>query len=153
MIQDYMKRPEEVKKQPEAYKLFEKIAQGNVPVYHFLVSFWNFEHVFDDLIDNSDMNDEKKEQCWKALHDFLCTLLLNPFVRQYANEIKAMFSSAIVRQIGGDHIARDEKRKQHAPATRCADIDIVNHIAMLHLGWDVAVELSKLRDINTEGDQ
>jgi hypothetical protein len=150
MIKDYMQREEEVRKQPDAYKTFEKVAQGNLPVYMFLVAFWNFEHVFDDLMDNSDWDEERKEQAWKALHDFTCSLLLNPFVKQYASELKALFSSAIARQIGGDHIVRDEKRKQHAACTRCADIDILVHIAGLHQGWDAMVEFSKQRDIDKE---
>jgi hypothetical protein len=149
-MKDYMQEEGETKKQPDAYASFEKVAKGDVNVYGFLVAFWNFEHVFDDLIDNSGWADNKKEQAWKALNEFQKNLLSNPFVQAYHAEFRTLFTSAIARQIGGDHIALDEKRKQHASATRCADIDILVHVAGLHGGWDDMIAVSKQRDIDKE---
>lgn len=142
---DYMQTPEETAKQPDAYKVFEEIADGDVRVYNFLVSFWNFEHVFDDLLDNSTMPVEKKEMAMKALHDFVVDLLLNPFVRQHASELRALMVSAITRNMDGDSI----KQKELSPAVRCGDVDLIVHVAYLAGGWAKMREISKRREYDT----
>ena len=145
MIKDYMDREEEIVKQPDAKKMFQQIAGQRPEVFRALWSFWNFEHVFDDLLDESTWSSERKEQAYKAMAEFVCELLLNPFFKTYATDMRAMFTSAVMRQIGGDAL---EARGEHEQASvcRCADIDIMVHIATLANGWDAGVEISRLRD-------
>lgn len=145
MIKDYMDRPEEVVKQPDAKKTFQQIGGQRTEVFRALWSFWNFEHVFDDLVDGSLWDKEKKEQAWKAMCEFVCELLCNPFYKAYASDMRAMFTSATMRQLAGDELeARGEP--EQAAVCRCADIDIMVHIATLANGWDAGVEVSRLRD-------
>lgn len=144
-MNDYMDRPEEVKKQPDALKTFEKVAQGNPAVFSALWTFWNFSHVFDDLIDESQWGKERKEQAWKALDGFVTDLLCNPFYKQFGPELRALFTSAIHRQVAGDAL-EEQGLDEQAAVCRCADIDIMVHICMLHKGWDAASEISKLRE-------
>ena len=149
-MKDYMLSEGELEKHPDAIRTIKEVAKGNPCVENFLLAFWNFSHVFDDLVDNSGWADEKKEQAWKALNDFQRNLLSNPFARQHSEDLRTLFTSAIARQIGGDHIALVEKKKQHAPAVRCADVDIMVHIAGLHTGWDDMIVQSKARNIDKE---
>lgn len=144
-MKDYMERDEEVKKQPDALPSFERVAKDAPLLGLALRNFWNFSHVWDDLIDESGWGAEKKEQAWKALDGFVTDLLMNPLYKQNASEMRAMFTSAIHRQVAGDALElRGEKTE--AAVCRCADIDILVMMAMLTKGWDAASEVSKLRD-------
>lgn len=145
---DYMLRPEEQKKQPDALKEIQAIANGDQAVFNCLWSFWNFAHVFDDLIDGSDWPEDRKEQAWKALHDWTVDLLLNPFVRDNARELRALFVSAIARAIDGDAMAasQDPERRALAPAVRCGDVDVILHIAYLAGGWEALRKFGPRRD-------
>ena len=149
-MKDYMESEVETKKQPDALPWLRQIANGDQAVFGLVWSLWNMAHVWDDLIDESNWSLEKKEQAYKALEMFTSNLLLNPFVHAHNAELRALLTSAIARQIGGDHIATVPAQRQHAPATRCADIDIFVHIAGLHLGWDKMIEFSKQREIDKE---
>ena len=62
---DYMDTEHERRKQPDAKRLIEEVANGDVAVYNAMWSFWNFAHVFDDLVDGYDWDEEKKEQIFK----------------------------------------------------------------------------------------
>lgn len=151
-MRDYMFNENEVKKHPDAFKTIKDVAKGDVAVEGFLFAFWHFSHAFDDLVDNSGWQDEKKEQAWKALNDLQRHLLSNPFVRRHTEDIRTLFTSAIARQIGGDHLSLVEGKKVHAPAVKCADVDILVHIAGLHSGWDDMIKVSKERTIDTQED-
>lgn len=145
---DYMATPHEQAKQPDAQPFIQEAANGDVAVYNAMWSFWNFAHVFDDLIDGSNWPADKKEQAFKALHDFVVDLLLNPFVQRNALEMRAMFVSALTRCLDGDRLAEhpDERQRVLAPALRCADIDVLMHMAYLHRGWEVMRSYSGKRE-------
>ena len=64
-MSDYMSQPHEQAKQPDALATCQMIAKAAGPlqeaaVFNALWSFWNFSHVFDDLMDGSQWADEKK---------------------------------------------------------------------------------------------
>jgi hypothetical protein len=150
---DYMSRPEEVAKQPDALATIQEIAQAAPPaeqaaVFNALWSFWNFAHAFDDLIDESGWPLERKELAWKSLLDFSSDLLLNPMFRNHAPEWRALFASAVCRQIDGDAMAQssDLARAVLAPAVRCADIDVIVHFAYLVGGWPLMRKIGARRD-------
>jgi hypothetical protein len=153
MSDDYMSQPHEQTKQPEALAVIQKIAaaageERRPAVFNALWSFWNFAHAWDDLIDGSNWPEKKKELAWRALQEFTSDLLLNPFYRAHGAEIRAMFTSAIFRQIAGDKmgLSDDEQTRKIAPAVRCADIDCLVHFAYLAGGWELAHEISQLRE-------
>jgi hypothetical protein len=145
---DYMDNDHEQRKHPTAKKAFEQIADGRPEVFHCLWSFWNFAHVFDDLVDEGTWPMERKEQAMKALHDFVVTLLLNPFVRDHAHELRAVFVQAIARSLDGDRMATDEDAavRALAPAVRCGDVDVILQIAYLAGGYSALRTWGKLRE-------
>lgn len=159
---DYMDNPHEVKKHPTAKAAFEQIADGRPEVFHLLWSFHNFAHVFDDLLDEGNWPAERKEQAMKALHDFVVTLLLNPFVHDHRHELRAVLAQAITRNIEGDAMAQSEDAEVRAlaPAVRCGDVDVILQIAYLAGGYSALRKWSKLRAYDradeaptpTEGD-
>lgn len=149
---DYMSQAHEQAKQPDALATCQKIAKAAGPeregaVFNALWSFWNFSHVFDDLIDGSHWPKEKKALAWRAVQEFTSDLLLNPFYRAHGAEVRALFTSAIFRQMAGDELAQGtlEQSKQ-APVVRCADIDILVHFAYLTGGWELARAISNARE-------
>lgn len=145
MMKDYMEREEEVNKQPDALPMFERISK-DVPVLGLaLKNFWNFAHAWDDLIDESDWEQERKEQAWKALDGFVTDLLKNPIYKQYSAELSMLYTSAVHRQIAGDYLEQ-RGEKTEAAVCRCADIDVLVGMVALTKGWDAASEVSKLRD-------
>lgn len=146
---DYMSRPEEVSKNPGALKMFQHIANGDKAVFEFLWRLWNFEHVFDDLIDEGKpTNDETKEQMFKAVAEFVDCLLTNPFVQNFATDLRAMLLSSVTRCLDGDKLGNDPK----ASVLRCGDIDIVMHVAYLHRGWDFMRTLNTMRIYDKEDE-
>jgi len=144
---DYMDNDHEQRKHPTARPAFTEIAGDRPEVFHLLWSFWNFAHVFDDLLDENNWPAERKEQAMKALHDFVVTLLLNPFVRDNAHELRAVFVQAIARSLDGDEMAGSEDAaiRALAPAVRCGDVDVIVQIAYLAGGYKALRKWSKLR--------
>lgn len=149
---DYMDTPEEVTKNPQAKREFALIANGDPAVFNLLWSFWSFEHVWDDLIDSQkDLSEEKKEQMFKALHDFVTDLLVNPFVMQHRLELRALFVSAMTRCLDGDRMEREQNIL--APAVRCGDVDVVAHIAYLHRGWEFLRQIGRIRTYDKPNEE
>lgn len=147
---DYCTTPEELKKNPRALPLLREIAtarknaQEQADIFTAMWSFWCFEHAMDDLLDESGWPAEKKLLAVKALHDFVSALLTNPVYREHAGDFRALFSSAIARNIAGDHFAASPKAllQAQAPAVRCADIDIFTYFAELAGGFDFMQKMS-----------
>lgn len=145
---DYMQRPEELAKHPATVGAFEQMAAGNGQVFNALWSFWNFSQCFDDLIDGSNWDAERKEQAMKALHDFVSDLMLNPFVTQNARSIHCAFVQAMTRCLDGDSMEGSSIAgvRAIAPAVRCGDVDVIMHMAYLHNGWTGLRRFSPLRE-------
>lgn len=143
----YMERKEEVEKHPTAIKVFQLIANGNDAVFKALTAVWNFEHAFDDLIDEGQPKDEATKQLmFKAMAEFVDTLLTNPFVKAYADDFRAMLVSMVIRGLAGDRM----KDSPLSPAIRCGDIDFIMHIAYLHRGFDFQQTLESHRVYDRE---
>ena len=146
---DYMATDLEMKKQPEAFDYISKASAGNPLVFGAMWSFWNFAHAWDDLIDGSDWKQERKEQAWKALHDFTTSLMVNPFVRDNSTSIHGMMVSAITRAIDGDTKFKDSPL---GPAVRCGDIDVLLHLVYLYRGYEGLREYSAMREYDEGKD-
>ncbi len=147
---DYMSTPEEKAKWPHTEKIFREIAawrtdpQEQEQVLRALWAFWNFAHVWDDLIDldcpagmeNGHWKMEKKELMHRALAEFVSNLLTNPFLFHNADSIDALLVSAIGRQIDGDLLKQRGESEELQRAVRCGDVDLVLHLARLAGGWE-----------------
>jgi len=151
---DYMETPEELKKQPDVIKLINIVGGNDAAIKNAMWSFWNFAHAFDDLIDEVQWPVERKERAFKALHDFVQDLLVNPFVVANNKSMLAMFTMALTRCLDGDKMAlsADPKERALAPAVRCGDIDVLMHMIYLARGWPGLREWSGMRkyDVCTE---
>ncbi len=158
MSVDYMSTPEEQAKQPSAEALCRKISNAwpepadRFYIFNALWSFWCFEHAWDDLMDGKPMTPEGKELAAKALYCFLDDLLLNPFIRARAHQVRSLMVNALVKSLEGDALARsgDPAKVAVAPAVRCADIDVFRGFAELVGGWELVRELAPLWDYDQE---
>ncbi len=143
---DYCTTPEESAKIGRGLIMLREIAchrkneQERDDLFKAAWAFWNYEHVVDDLIDNSGWPPEKKLLALKAIQQFTVALLENPFYVKNADAFKALFVTAIARNIAGDQFAasKDSKERMMAPAIRCADIDVFLYFAHLAGGWEFA---------------
>ena len=91
-------------------------------------------------MDNSGWAAEKKLLALKGLEQFTVALLENPFYVKNADAFKALFVTAIARNIAGDQFAASKEANERAmaPAIRCADIDVFLYFAHLAGGWEFA---------------
>jgi hypothetical protein len=143
---DYCTQPEEAAKIGRGLIMLREIAchlkdeQKRDDLFKAAWAFWNFEHVFDDLLDNSGWPAEKKLLALKALEQFTVALLSNPYYVENADAFKALFVTAIARNIAGDQFSgsKDSQERAMAPAIRCADIDVFVYFAHLAGGWEFA---------------
>ena len=74
---DYCDRQEEVQKNPQAKPYMAKIANGNENAFRFMWNFWNFMHLYDDLVDKE--GHVTTEDAAKAVCAFVTDLTFNPF--------------------------------------------------------------------------
>lgn len=81
-LTDYMDRAEEVAKYDQLCRVngepatgkgsraaIEVMAGGDADLFALMWGIWNFEHAFDDLLDESSMDADMKELALTALHD------------------------------------------------------------------------------------
>lgn len=144
---DYMETSQESKKHAGVVEFIQEVAGERQDVANAMWSFWNFAHAFDDLVDGVVLTLERKEATFKALHDFVQDLLLNPFVRQNAQGLLAMFTMALTRCLDGDEMekSQDAAVKAVAPAVRCGDVDVLMHMVYLAGGWPLLRKFSPMR--------
>lgn len=138
---DYMSTPEEQAKQPSAAALCRKIAGAwpeeseRIYIFNALWSFWCFEHAWDDLMDGKSLTPGGRELAAKALYCFVDDLLLNPFIRARAHQVRSLLVNALLRSLEGEGGNLDK---------RCADIDVFRGFAELVGGWELVRELAPL---------
>lgn len=113
---------------------------------HFKASFafWNFSQLFDDLVDNSGWDAQRKLLALRGLQDFVVALLTNPVYRDHAGAFEGLFVTAIARVIAGDEFERskDARERALAPAIKCSDIDVFSYFATLAGGFDFMLEMN-----------
>lgn len=146
---DYMATPAEREKHPNALRFFEAVAEGDANVLAFLWAMWNFSQAFDDLVDgDKPLTPEGKAQTFKALHDFITELMLNPFVQTFKPQLHVMMVSMMTRCLDGDEM--EAQGNPVAPAVRCGDVDLAMMVAYLHKGWPRLRELAEFRKYDTK---
>lgn len=84
----YMTRPEELKKHQRlvainggdqcqsSLDVIKEYFEGHDDALKMAVAFWNFEHVLDDVIDESGCSDEVKSKCLFHVEQWASTLLI-----------------------------------------------------------------------------
>lgn len=165
---DYMGTPVEIAKQPHAEMIFREIAawrsdpKEKAQVLRALRSFWAFAHAFDDLVDgdfhgrtptNTDEQRRKKELAWRALAEFVSNLLTNPFLFTNAESVDAILISAIGRQLDGDLLEQRGESADLQRAVRCADLDVILHLARLAGGWECMRAVAPMVRYYDEGER
>jgi hypothetical protein len=146
---DYMGTQTERAKWPHVEEVFREISRWRAEpkeqdqVFRALWAFWNFAHVWDDLIDldrpdgmdGAQWKLETKERMHRALAEFVSNLLMNPFLFTNAESVEAMLVSAVGRQLDGDLLKERGESEDLQRAVRCGDVDLVLHLARLAGGW------------------
>ena len=128
----YCDKPQELEKNPDAWKHIRRITEKNPDAFQFCKAMWNFEHVYDDLVDGEKVS---TEDAAKALNDFIIALTCNQFFLSNAASLVTMLVSCINRWVDGDEWdARGEKEASRF--IRCGEIDLFLHVAYLIGGWD-----------------
>ena len=132
-------------------KMACRIKDGQKRDDHFKASFafWNFSQLFDDLLDNSGWDEQRKLLALRGLQEFVVALLTNPVYRDHAGAFEGLFVTAVARVISGDEFerSRDARERALAPAIKCADIDIFVYFANLAGGFDFAREMSSRNEL------
>ncbi len=133
---DYCDKASEQAENPHTKDTFAKIANGNLPALAFLWSFWNFEHVIDDLIDGD--KPVTDEEAAREIIRFIECLLFNPFVQAHKHQLFAHLVSMTNRWVTGNdwRKSNDTKKAAQADNVSCGDIDLAAHVAFLVGGWD-----------------
>lgn len=141
-MNDYLATEKE--KHPDYQEVFKSISANRPEVFDALNSFFNFAHAFDDLVDGSNWTMEKKHLAWQSLQQFVQCLLLNPFITSNAAGIDSLFANGIARQVDADEMEQRGADPNTVNAVRCADIDVIVHMARLAGGWDAMRKAGKL---------
>ena len=152
---DYCTTPEEAAKIGRGLVMIRKIAcvekdeARRNAIFEAGWNFWNFSHVWDDLIDGSGWPEEKKMLALKAMQQFVVSLLKNPVYLENAGGFESLFVTGIARAIAGEQFAasKDPKERCLAPAIKCADIDIMVFLAHIAGGWKFAQEMSSKNEL------
>lgn len=153
-MSDYMETPNELEKHNQIIPAINEASAGSPEVAAAIWSYWNFAHVFDDLIDGSGWDEQKVEQAMKALHDFVTDLMINPFVVQNARSLHGMFIQSMTRNMDGDSMSRSENpevRTMSSPV-RCGDVDVIFHMAYLAGGWPRLRAMARYRSYDDNND-
>jgi hypothetical protein len=136
---NYCDTPDEVKKNPVAKKWIYAITNGNPDAFEMGWRIWNFNHMFDDLIDRD--KDAPKELILGELVKFVEALSFNPFWNLHKQSIFPLMVSLAQRTLDAEDFEGDIAR-----CLRCGDLDLFAHIAYLCGGWE---HMRKMKDLRT----
>lgn len=133
---DYCAAPDEVVKNPAARGHMLAIAKGNQDAFRFMWVFWNFTHLYDDLVDNDKPVTVEQAAKW-AIH-LLEEFSFNKF---YRDNMLALFPHVVGvfnRWCDGEEWEKSGTPAQVAAATvvKCGDVDLYLNVAYIVGGWD-----------------
>lgn len=140
---DYCDAEDEQKKNPMAKQHMREIADGNADAYRFMWTFWNFSHVYDDLVDRD--KPVTVEQAAKAAAELIQELTVNPFYVQNALYLLPHLVGVFNRWADGEEWERSEEpvKQLASHVVKCGDIDLYLTVAYLVGGWD---HMRRVRD-------
>ena len=133
-MSDYVDKPLEQAQNPEAKGLIAEITEGNPAAYDFLWRFWNFMHVYDDLLDRD--KPVLPEEAIRELLAFVSAISFNPFYLENRQSLFTMLVMVCNRNLVGDAWKSGTmEQRVLSPAVRCGDLDLYAHVAYLCGGW------------------
>lgn len=148
----YCETPDEIKKNPETKFWIRKVCNGNVDAEELLWSWWNFFHMFDDLIDKD--KTAPKEMLMRECMLFVSVLSYNEFYHQHKDSLFGFLIQVFNRWLDGDDWEEhgNDWQKSVSDVVRCGDMELYFHIAFLTGGWDHMRAVKNLRtyDRNVE---
>jgi len=103
---DYCRTEDEIAKNPEAEDWCKLVAAGNIHAYEFAWRLWNFNHMFDDLVDRD--KEPSKEQIFYELVEFVKHISFNPFYNAHKDSIFPLLVSLANRTLDGDEMGESE---------------------------------------------
>lgn len=127
-LADYCASDSERAKNPEAYEHLAAISKGDAHALKFMRVLWNFEHVYDDLVDGAKVSTETAA---KWLTHLLEEVTFNPFYLAHAKTLLPFIVSAADRWVAGDELPAPER-----DFVKCGDVDLYLIVAYLVGGWD-----------------
>lgn len=145
---DYCAAPDELAKHPHMRERMAMAANGNADAFAFLWRWWNFAHVFDDLIDRD--KPITPEEAMRELVAFVCELAFNEFFRANRHQLFALMTQIGATVLDADELAASDQPEARAlaPCIGPGDADLLLHVAYLTGGWDHMRRLKALRYAN-----
>lgn len=114
----------------EAAHYIELIAAGNVAARDLMWSVWNFEHLYDDLVDRD--RAVTVGEAAQVLVEFVRNLSFNPFWEEHKWMLFPLLLNAANRWVDGE----EWPDKKEAAIIRCGDVDFFLQVAYCVGGWD-----------------
>ena len=139
----YIDKHEELKEGQDAKKWLQACASGNKDAEAFLFAFYNFEQMFDDLLDKD--KDASHEEIIQALIDFIATISFNAFYNQYKQILFSFMVSMADRNLSGDEMVKKEETRIAGYVVRKGAIELVLMVAFLTGGWEHMRKLKHIR--------
>lgn len=140
---DYCDADDERSKNPSAKRHLLEIAAGNEDAFRFMWTFWNFTHVYDDMVDRDKPVTVEQASRWAA--ELIRELTFNQFYLDNAALIFPHIVGVFNRWADGEAWEMsDDPRKQIAShVVKCGDVDLYITIAYLIGGW---AHMRRVRD-------
>lgn len=132
----YCDSEEEREKNPDVYRWFAAIANGDQDAENFLRAMWSFLHLYDDLVDRD--RPVSIAQAAAELANLFTTLLYNPFFARSKDALFPLMISMINRWVDGDEWEQREGLFDQVASSviRCGDVDLYLMVAFLTGGWE-----------------
>lgn len=136
LIPGYCDTPDEVLKNPNGKFDLIQIANGNEDALRFMWVFWNFTHLYDDLVDNDREVTVEQAAKWSTL--FFIELSRNAFYLKHVDSLLPFIIQVCNRWCDGEDWEKNGTPQQVrlASVVKCGDIDLFFHVAYLVGGWD-----------------
>lgn len=135
---------------PEAAYYIDLIAAGNSEARQLMWAVWDFEHLYDDLVDGD--RPVSTEDAAKVLIAFVKELSFNSFWREHAQDLFPLLVSAANRWCDGDEwaLSEDPTKQAQAPVVRCGDVDFFLQVAYCVGGWEHMRAVKAAREYDKE---
>ena len=104
----YCETADELKKNPEAKYWIRKVCNGNQDAFDMLWGWWNFFHLFDDLVDQD--KTAPKEIILKEFAFFITNLSFNKFYEDNKVSLCTLLLQLINRWLDGDEWEKSEDK-------------------------------------------
>jgi hypothetical protein len=131
---------------PDATKWIALCANGNKDAERFLLDFYSFYQMFDDLIDRD--KEVSHDEALSTTIDFIGNISFNPFYQQWKQLLFGLLVSAAEREVSGNELSRDEKTKIQGDVVRCGCTELFLTVAFLCGGWDHMRKLKAIRNFD-----